>query len=74
MCEAEVHTGVGAGDKASTDRCWWVLRVRRAAKYGDIGIFGGVAGRGMCEAEEHTGVGAGDKASSVRCWWVLRVR
>jgi hypothetical protein len=37
------------------DHCIWVLRVTRAAKYGNIGIFGGVAGRRICEAEEHTG-------------------
>ena len=31
--------------------------MRRASKYGNIGIFEEVVGGGMCETAEHTGVG-----------------
>ena len=31
--------------------------MRRASKYGNIGVFGEVVVGGMCETVEHTGVG-----------------
>ena len=38
---------------------------RRAAKYGNIDIFGAVVGRGMCEAKEHQGL---EKWTKPRLW------
>lgn len=34
---------------------FWVLRVKRATKNGNIGIFGRVVGKDVCEAAERTG-------------------
>ena len=39
----------------------------RAAKYGNIGIFGGLSLSSLCEAKEDTGFGALYKAMGVVC-------
>ena len=47
--------------------CWWVVSVGRAAKYGNIGIFGELSLSSLCEDEEDTGFGALYKAMGVVC-------
>ena len=66
--------GIGPLYKASGVVCWWVVLVGRVAKYGNIGIFGGLSLSSLCEAEEDTSFGALYKAMGVVCWWVLWVR
>nr|ABK22513.1 unknown [Picea sitchensis] len=70
MCEAEENQGAGAGDKA---KCHRVLRARRAATYGSIGMSGRAMGKRLCEAEENQGAGAGDKASTAAKYGIISI-